>query len=213
MNVTLNPDSVSGSTEEEKHANLGLSPEFKAAVTAHAYAPLIGEQSLGMVFQRIGELSTRSVKDNSKDLEYMLTSQAIALDSIFNRMAVQAQASIGKHPKVVDTYLRLALKAQSQCRATAEALAVLKSPRQYINQTNVAGAMQINIERENAHVDRRAESQDAASNPTLEALGEVHRAENPSWEGDFQQELVKAWGVCGKESQASGSVQKDVDCR
>ncbi len=63
----------------------------------------------------------------------MLTSQTIALDSIFNRLAVQAQASIGKHPKVVDTYLRLALKAQSQCRATAEALAVLKSPRQYIN--------------------------------------------------------------------------------
>jgi hypothetical protein len=198
--VTVPAESVVGQTEEERLAHLGLYPEFKAAVTAHAYAPLIGEQSLGTVFQRIGELSTRSVKDNSKDLEYTLTSQAIALDSIFNRLAIQAHASIGKHPKVVDTYLRLALKAQSQCRATAEALAVLKSPRQYISQTNVAGAMQINIERENAHVDRRAESQDATSDSTVEALGEVHRAENPSWEGGFQQELVKTWGVCGTES-------------
>ena len=140
----------------------------------------------------------------------MLTSQANALDSIFNRLAVQAHASIGKHPKVVDTYLRLALKAQSQCRATVEALAVLKSPRQYINQTNVAGAMQINIERENAHVDRGAEGKNATSNPTLEALGEVHGAEDPSREGSFQQELTKARVVCGTESQASSSVQKSA---
>ncbi len=195
MNVTLNPDSVSGSTDEEKHANLGLSPEFKAAVTAHAYAPLIGEQSLRTVFQRIGELSTRSVKDNSKDLEYMLTSQAIALDSIFNRLAIQAHASIGKHPKVVDTYLRLALKAQSQCRATAEALAVLKSPRQYIKQTNVAGAMQINIERENAHVDRRAESQDAASDSRVEALGEIYGSQDHRGESYLQQEFAETQDV------------------
>jgi len=195
MNVTLNPDSVSGGTEEEKHANLGLSPEFKAAVTAHAYAPLIGEQSLGAVFQRIGELSTRSVKDNSKDLEYMLTSQAIALDSIFNRLAIQAQASIGKHPKVVDTYLRLALKAQSQCRATAETLAVLKSPRQYINQTNVAGAMQINIDMENAHVDRGAQGKDAASDSRVEALAEVHGSQDPRGQSSLQQKRTETRDV------------------
>ena len=193
--VTLPSGSVSGQTEEEKLASLGLAPEFKAAVTAHAYAPLIGEQSLGMVFQRIGELSTRSVKDNSKDLEYMLTSQAIALDSIFNRLAVEAQASIGKHPKVVDTYLRLALKAQSQCRATTEALAVLKSPRQYINQTNVAGAMQINIERENAHVDRRAQSQDAASDSKVEAMGEIYGRQDPRGESGLQQEFAETRDV------------------
>jgi hypothetical protein len=189
--VTLPSGSVSGQTEQEKLANLGLAPEFKAAMTAHAFAPLIGEQDLAAVFQRVGELSTKSVKESSKDLEYMLTSQTIALDSIFNRLAVQAQASIGKHPKVVDTYLRLALKAQSQCRATAEALAALKSPRQYINQTNVAGAMQINIERENPYVDRGAESKDAASNPAMEALGEVHRTKDGGWEGSLKGKLTE----------------------
>jgi hypothetical protein len=193
--VTLPSESVSGQTEQEKLANLGLAPEFKAAMTAHAYAPLIGEQGLAAVFQRVGELSTKSVKESSKDLEYMLTSQAIALDSIFNRLAVQAQASVGKHPKVVDTYLRLALKAQSQCRATAEALAVLKSPRQYINQTNVAGAMQINIERESPYVDRRAESQDAASDSGMEALGEVYGSQDPYGESRLQQEFAETRDV------------------
>jgi hypothetical protein len=192
--VTLPSESVSGCSAEEKLTNLGLTPEFKAAVTAHAYAPLIGEQNLGAVFQRIGELSTRSVKDNSKDLEYMLTSQAIALDSIFNRLAVQAQASIGKHPKAVETYLRLALKAQNQCRTTTETLAAIKSPRQHITQNNVAGAMQINIEMEGSHVDRGAEGTNAASDPRVEAVGEVNRAEDHDWKGSLEQKLIETRG-------------------
>jgi len=195
MNVTLNPEAVSGRSEEEKLANLGLSPQFKAAVTAHAYAPLIGEQDLATVFQQIGEVSTRSVKEGSKDLEFMLTSQALVLDSIFNRLAITAQASIGKHPKVVETYLRLALKAQSQCRATAEALAALKSPRQYISQTNVAGAMQINIDLERPDVDRGAEGKDASSDTRLEALGEVHGSQNPRRESYLQQERAETRNV------------------
>jgi hypothetical protein len=121
----------------------------------------------------------------------MLTSQAIALDSIFNRLAIQAHASIGKHPKVVDVYLRLALKAQSQCRATAETLANLKSPRQHISQTNVATALQVNIEREGHHVDARTKGSHAASDSNVEALGEVNWATNLRGESCVQQECCK----------------------
>ena len=189
--VTLPAESASGHTEEEKRANIALAPEFKAAVTAQAYAPLIGETDLAAVLKRLGEMSTGSVKDNARDLEYMLTSQAIALDSIFNRLAIQAHASIGKHPKVVDVYLRLALKAQSQCRATAETLANLKSPRQYISQTNVATALQVNIEREGHHVDARTKGSHAASDSNVEALGEVNWATDLRGESCVQQECCK----------------------
>lgn len=189
--VTLPDESASGRTEEEKRANIALAPEFKAAVTAQAYAPLIGETDLTAVLKRLGEMSTASVKDNARDIEYMLTSQAIALDSIFNRLAIQAHASIGKHPKVVDTYLRLALKAQSQCRATAETLANLKSPRQYISQTNVATALQVNIERGGHHVDARTAGSDAASDSRVEALGEIYGATNERGESCLQQERAK----------------------
>jgi hypothetical protein len=189
--VTLPAESASGSTEEEKRANIALAPEFKAAVTAQAYAPLIGETDLAAVLKRLGEMSTASVKDNASDLEYMLTSQALALDSIFNRLAIQAHASIGKHAKVVDTYLRLALKAQSQCRATAETLANLKSPRQYISQTNVATALQVNIERDSHHVDTRTAGSHAASDSAVEALGDVNWATNARRENDLQQELIE----------------------
>ena len=193
--VTLPAKSVSGHTEEEKRANIALAPEFKAAVTAQAYAPLIGETDLASVLKRLGEMSTSSVKDSARDIEYMLTSQAIALDSIFNRLAIQAHASIGKHPKVVDTYLRLALKAQSQCRATAETLANLKSPRQYISQTNVATALQVNIERDAHHVDARTKGSHAASDSTTEALGGVNRATNARRESCIQQKRTKTRGI------------------
>jgi hypothetical protein len=47
--------------------------------------------------------------------------------------------------KNMETYLRLGLKAQSQARATAEALALLKNPAPYIRQANIAaGHQQVN---------------------------------------------------------------------
>ena len=189
--VTLPDESASGRTEEEKRANIALAPEFKAAVTAQAYAPLIGQTDLAAVLKRLGEMSTSSANEKSRELEYMLTSQAIALDSIFNRLAIQAHASIGKHPKVVDTYLRLALKAQNQCRATAESLVNLKSPRQYISQTNVATALQVNLERDTHQVDARTAGSHEASDSAVEALGEVHGATDIRGESCLQQECCK----------------------
>lgn len=188
MNVTLNPDSVSGRTEKEKRANIGLAPLFKAAVTSKAYAPAIGEQDLAAVLERLGEISSRVVSGETKDVESMLAAQALTLDSIFHKLALQAERNIGQYPKATDLYLRLALKAQNQCRATAETLVAMKFPRQYINQTNVAGAMQINIDMENAYVDRSAQGEDAASNQRVEALGEVHGSQDPRRESCLQQE-------------------------
>jgi hypothetical protein len=133
--VTLPDEFVSGRTEEEKLANIALSPEFKAAITSKAYSPAIGEQDLAALLQRLGEMSSRVASSDTKDVESMMAAQALTLDSIFHKFALQAERNIGQYPKAVDTYLRLALKAQSQCRATAATLAVLKSPRQYISQT------------------------------------------------------------------------------
>ena len=193
--VTLTAESISGRTEEEKLANIALSPEFKAAVTSKAYAPAIGEQDLAAVLQRLGEITSRVASGDTRDIESMLAAQALTLDSIFHKLAWQANVNIGQDPKAVETYLRLALKAQNQCRTTAETLAALKSPRQHITQNNVAGAMQINIEMEGSHVDRRAEGKDAASNPAVEALGEVHRAKDGSWEGSIKGELTETRDV------------------
>jgi|RhiMethySRZTD1v2_1073278.scaffolds.fasta_scaffold441204_2 hypothetical protein len=69
----------------------------------------------------------KEVKSGNLDCaEATLTAQANTLDLIFNSLAKKAaKSSTLNH---YETFLRLALKAQSQCRTRYETLAELKSP-------------------------------------------------------------------------------------
>ena len=84
------------------------------------------------------------VDGNLGRLERMLTSQAIALDTIFNKLAIRAANS--EYMKNYEGFMRLAFKAQAQARSTVEALAMLKHPQPYISQTNIGqvGHNQVN---------------------------------------------------------------------
>ena len=76
-------------------------------------------------------------------LERMLIGQAITLDTIFANLA--ERSSRQEYVKNMETFLRLAMKAQAQCRATAETLALIKNPMPYIRQANIAqGHQQVN---------------------------------------------------------------------
>ncbi|WP_194468905.1 hypothetical protein [Silvimonas amylolytica] len=82
---------------------------------------------------------------NMAEIETMLLTQANTLDMAFNRLATQAI----QNPLMqqMDTLLRLALKAQAQCRASLEALADIKNPRPvaFVKQANIAhGPQQVN---------------------------------------------------------------------
>jgi hypothetical protein len=80
-------------------------------------------------------------------MEAMLISQATALQTIFTSLARRAALNMGEYVGAADTYLRLALKAQSQSRATISALVDLKYPRQatFVKQANIAhGPQQVN---------------------------------------------------------------------
>ncbi|MCR9072727.1 MAG: hypothetical protein NXI18_13495 [Alphaproteobacteria bacterium] len=63
-------------------------------------------------------------------LSQMLTAQTITLDSIFTELCRCAVLNLSDYPHAADRYTRLALKAQSNCRATMEALAKLHQPRE-----------------------------------------------------------------------------------
>ena len=76
-------------------------------------------------------------------IERTLTSQFLTLDAIFANLAERSKRQ--EYMKQMETYLRLALKAQAQARSTAEALALLKNPQPYIKQANIAqGHQQVN---------------------------------------------------------------------
>jgi hypothetical protein len=78
-----------------------------------------------------------------KGIETLLTTQALALDSIFSSMAMRAKLNLGEYMNAAEKYMRLALKAQGQCRATLETLAAIKNPQPYI-QNNKAQYQQVN---------------------------------------------------------------------
>lgn len=76
----------------------------------------------------------------------LLMAQALALNSIFTKLSIQGAQVDGLDPRKLETYMRLALKAQSQSRATLEALvAVGNPPVLFAQQANVAfGPQQVN---------------------------------------------------------------------
>lgn len=134
--------------DEEKGVSLArvsLRPSTKGAVTIKEYSNIYGNLDLmGLV----GELSdqAKEVNDgNLKRVEGMLLVQAHTLDAIFNNLAQRAINS--EYMDHLDRYLRLALKAQSQCRATLETLAAIINPAPvaFVKQANIAnGPQQVN---------------------------------------------------------------------
>lgn len=122
-----------------------LRPSVQGAMTIREYSKKYRDLDLtGLV----GELSdqAKAVNDgNLKRAEGMLMVQAHTLDAIFNNLAERAINA--EYMDNLDRYLRLALKAQSQCRATLETLAALKNPASvaFVRQANIAnGPQQVN---------------------------------------------------------------------
>lgn len=94
-------------------------------------------------------LINQAKKVNSGDLysaEAMLSMQASALNAIFGEMARRAALNLGESLDVVERYLRMALRAQGQARATLETLAAIKQgPMVFARQANIAhGPQQVN---------------------------------------------------------------------
>ena len=93
---------------------------------------------------QLEEIAARVRGGDLRDLEAMLVCQAVALQSVFNRLAQNSSRQNGKQ---FEATLALSLKAQGACRATILALSELKSPRHatFIKQQNVSGgAQQVN---------------------------------------------------------------------
>ena len=72
--------------------------------------------------------------------------RAVTLNTIFTRLAHRAQSNLDGSFDAADRYMRLALKAQGQCRATLETLAAIKNPPTvFARQANIAhGPQQVN---------------------------------------------------------------------
>lgn len=138
----------SPSPENRQHAialaAVTLRPSTNAAAVIAEYGKPFGEQSVNDLMDSLVVAIDAVNAGDMKRCEAMLLGQAHALQSIF--MNLSRRAINQDYLKNYETYLRLALKAQGQCRATLETLAAIKNPPVvFARQANIAnGPQQVN---------------------------------------------------------------------
>lgn len=187
-----------GKSREAQIAGLASGASVPAAlVIAEFSKPMYGEIPL---IDMLASMDGHANKIKDGDLarvEAMLGGQAAALNTMFAELARRGALNMGEHLEAMNIYLKLALRAQSQCRATLETLAAIKNPPVvFAKQANIAhGPQQVNnhaasiahaeqIENqptellEHDHGQRLDTGTAAAasgSNQAMEAVGAIHR--------------------------------------
>ena len=133
-------------TDSVRCANASLSPATMSAILADNFTNVILPKAEIADVANVLRDKIATIQDGDmKSIEAMLIGQAQALQTMFVSLGRQA---VGKTllPQYT-AFMNLALKAQSQSRATIQALVELKYPRQtnFVKQANIAnGHQQIN---------------------------------------------------------------------
>lgn len=144
---TVNIAGEPGKSTERVFADAAIAGTLGNAMTVRTYAhgtfgELHGTECLDAL-----RASVKAVQGGDlAGAEAMLAAQAAALNAIFGEMARRSALNMGEYLDAAERYMRLALKAQGQCRATLETLAAIKNPPiVYARQANIAhGPQQVN---------------------------------------------------------------------
>ena len=133
--------------EADRKMAEGALMHYPAAIAAVDFGKgTAGELSIMDVIAILREKAEAVNGGSLKDAEAVLMGQALALNTVFGELARRAAANMGEYIDAADKYMRLALKAQGQCRATLETLAAIKNPPVvFARQANfAAGPQQVN---------------------------------------------------------------------
>ncbi len=187
-----------------------IDPSMQAAILAKDLIRVEGDGlEISRVREEIEAQCRAAARGDLTRAESMLVAQSHTLDVLFNMLVRCSARNLGKHLDATERYMRLALRAQSQARATVETLALLKNPTPtvFAKQANVtSGPQQVNNglraePRDSAPTelsgeprellqDARASATAFGNDPALEAVGAVHRAANPRGQGALFNEPV-----------------------
>ena len=132
--------------ESERYAKVSLSASYMGAILTDSFtSTILPKTEIADVASALGEKITTIQAGDMQPIEAMLISQAQALQTMFvtlGRMAA-AKTSLPQYT----AFMNMALKAQSQSRATIQALTELKYPKQatFVKQANISnGHQQVN---------------------------------------------------------------------
>lgn len=131
-------------SEDKMYAETSISSTTLNAVTARSFSKIMGVTDLTKTIAVMEDKVSKVNAGDLAELEATLTAQSVALDTVFNELARRAINS--DTMTKLEIYMRLSLKAQSQCARTIEVLAAMKNPPiVYAKQANIAhGNQQVN---------------------------------------------------------------------
>ena len=143
-------------------------------------------KAVDAAFDGVEETLSKVKLGNLEDLEAILVNQVFVLNGLFNQLVIQGKASLTEpavmrslpnHPK---TMLNVALKAQTQCRATVQTINELKNPKKttfiknQLNNVKMELEERIeqleDIEHGSKKLDRGTEATTISVNSEMEAL-------------------------------------------
>jgi hypothetical protein len=130
-----------GEDPDEAVAKILTTPEVGAAGTIRVLNDIHDVNALTKI---LSQQTADVIGGNMTRPEAMLLSQAHTLDALFNSLVMKGLGQT--HMPHYESFLRLAYKAQSQCRSTLQALSDIKNPSVvYAKQANITnGNQQIN---------------------------------------------------------------------
>ena len=126
-----------GETEGRSMARVMVGPYLRHGILANGlshkmFGKLPGEPRLDDYAHIIKQKAELLAKGDLTLASEMLAAQAHSLDAIFTEMGRRAALNMGDYVQTSERYMRLALKAQANSRATLEALVRLHQPREQI---------------------------------------------------------------------------------
>ena len=210
--MTINA-TTEGESRAETISRLTTDGVLPLTLAAHMFARGLAGDELDLTTMHLRMMGTAkdSAAGDLAPLERMLSAQAQTLNVMFTELARRAGLNMGEHLQATELYLRLALKAQAQSRATVEALAEMKNPRAvaFVKQANIAQQQQVNNGAAVSHthagespkpvnelstledatneprqwMDGSAQAAATRGNPAVETVGAVHRATDGARQG------------------------------
>lgn len=147
-----------GETHSQAMARVSLTPECLSAVVL-LDSKVMGDVDVTDVVNELRRQTDALKNGDMTRAESMLLSQAHVLSNLFAQLTGRALRS--QQRDGLESYMRLALKAQNQARATLQTLAELKSPRQvaFVQQANIGSQVQVNNGTEPARTRKTKKSQ------------------------------------------------------
>ncbi|OQW86374.1 MAG: hypothetical protein BWK72_17915 [Rhodoferax ferrireducens] len=178
----------------KNYATLLTSPELAAyrVIASNEHKDMHAQLDVPTLVQTLKDQGAAANRNDLSQAEAMLMNQATALQSLFARLAERATGA--EYMPNFEIFMRVALKAQSQCRATLETLAAIKNPPiVYAKQANVTtGPQQVNnvthtgrkqnqsielLEQSNGnYLDSGAPGASIGLDPAMATVGTVNRA-------------------------------------